>query len=424
MSLHKNTIGWPIIAAIGVSIVVAGQFSGWNYGLAYGWLNMAVATAVMCLFYAGLLQCMSELSATWPSAGGLGTYVAMAFGERLGGLVSVAMAIAMIACTGAVATFIVAYAASILPIDPLLLKLLLFAGVIGLHLRGARDALGLTLVVGLVAVATLLGFSAGVLPAFRAGNLGLDFGSLSLGGVIQAMPFALWLYVGVEQTITASEESRNPARDIPRGLAIALLVLTLTATCVLVAAPGAGGVAAVAKAGDPLLEALSNAPGATSSLSLWIGLGALFGLLASFFSITYSASRQVYDLARGGFLPTAMVRVNGRGTPVLAILVVAVAGFATSLVGPERVLLGVVLLFTSSYVLTLCAYLRLRQTRRDEPRRYRARGGVLTAYLTLALSLTVVVCSFKLDVLVLVPIALLFLLTSACRRWSRLGVSS
>ncbi|SDK11800.1 ethanolamine permease [Pseudomonas delhiensis] len=423
MSLHKNTIGWPIIAAIGVSIVVAGQFSGWNYGLAYGWLNMAVATAVMCVFYAGLLQCVSELSATWPSAGGLGTYVAMAFGERLGGFVSVAMAIALMACVGAVATFIVAYAASILPIDPLLLKVIVFTAVTLLHLRGARDALWLTLVVGLIAIATLLGFSAGVMPRFQASNLDIELGSLSLGGVIHAMPFALWLYVGVEQAITASEETRMPGRDISRGLVIALLVLTLTAFSVLLAAPGAGGVEAVAQAGDPLLAALGKANGDSAGFSMWIGLGALFGLLASFFSITYSASRQVYDLARGGFLPAGMAQVNTRGTPVFAVLAVAVAGFATSLIGPERVLLGVVLLFTSSYLLTICAFLRLRRTRSQEPRSYRTIGGNATAYLTLILSLTVLACSFKLDVLILVPIVVLFLLTSACRRWGRLSAS-
>ncbi|MCY1439444.1 ethanolamine permease [compost metagenome] len=261
-----------------------------------------------------------------------------------------------------------------------------------------------------------------MLPAFRLANLGLDPGSLSLAGVFHAMPFALWLYVGVEQTITASEESRNPARDLPRGLAIALFVLTLTSLCVLFSAPGAGGVAPVAKAGDPLLEALNNAPEAASGLSTWIGLGALFGLLASFFSITYSASRQVYDLARGGFLPAGMTQVNTRGTPVYAVLAVAVAGYATSLVSPERVLLGVVLLFTSSYLLTIAAYLRLRRTH-TEPRRYQAFGGVATAALTMALSLTVLACSFQLDALVLTPIAILFLLTSACRRWSRLSVS-
>ncbi|RAI64864.1 amino acid permease [Pseudomonas fluorescens] len=423
MSLHKNTIGWPIIAAIGVSIVVAGQFSGWNYGLAYGWLNMAIATAVMCVFYAGLLQCVSELSATWPSAGGLGTYVSMAFGERLGGFVSVAMALALIACVGAVATFIVSYAASIVAIDPLLLKLVVFTAVIVLHLRGAKDALWLTLVVGLIAVATLLGFSVGVLPTFKASNLSIELGSISVGGIIHAIPFALWLYVGVEQTITASEETKVPGRDVPRGLAIALLVLTLTSFSVLFAAPGAGGVEAIANAGDPLLEALGKASGGTSGLATWIGIGALLGLIASFFSITYSASRQVYDLARGGFLPSAMSWVNTRGTPVLAVFAVAVAGFSLSLVSPERVLLGVVLLFTSSYLLTICAFLRLRHTRSKEQRSYRAIGGTATAYLTLALSIAVLACSFKLDVLILVPIAVLFILTSVCRRWGRLSIS-
>ncbi len=48
--LKKSALGWPKIAGLGIALVVAGQFSGWNFGLAAGgWLNMLIATLLMAL---------------------------------------------------------------------------------------------------------------------------------------------------------------------------------------------------------------------------------------------------------------------------------------------------------------------------------------------------------------------------------------
>lgn len=328
-----------MIATIGVSIVVAGQFSGWNYGLACGWANMAAATALMCIFYIGMLQCVSELAATWPSAGGLGTYSGLAFGDRIGGMMGVAMGLALTACAGIVAVFVAAYAGSMLTLHPLIIKAALFIAVVLIHLAGTREAMWLTLAAGLVAVTTLIRFSLGLAPSFNVGNLQISPHNLSVAGVISAVPFALWLYLGVEQAVTASEETKDPGRDMPRGLGVALAILTLTAASVLVVAPGVGGLARVAAANDPLFAAISAHRDEVRVFSTLIGLGAVFGLIASFFSITYSASRQLYNLARTGYMPEALAETNPRGTPAPAVFTVAAAGFGISMVSPERILL-------------------------------------------------------------------------------------
>lgn len=46
----KGTLNWFKIAGIGISIVIAGQFSGWNFGLEYGWTNMFIAFVIMFFF--------------------------------------------------------------------------------------------------------------------------------------------------------------------------------------------------------------------------------------------------------------------------------------------------------------------------------------------------------------------------------------
>lgn len=417
-TIRVHTLSWHMIATIGVAIVVAGQFSGWNYGLAYGWANLVGAALLMLVFYAGLLQGLSEMAATWPSAGGLAKYARLAFGEWTGGLVSVSMALALIACTGIVGTFIASYAQTILGVPGLIIRLVLFGGVMALHLRGTKEAMWMVLLAGAVAVTTLLVFAAGNFSEVEIGNLQLTDHPLSLHGIVQAIPFALWLYLGVEQAVTASEEAEEPSRDVPRGLFMALAILTLTAAGVIICAPGAGGLLNVAKAGDPLLAAIAAQENGHELFTTLIGLGAIFGLLASFFSISYSASRQIFDLSRTGFFPPVFARVTHRGIPVPAFLIVALIGFSISLISPERVLLAAVLLFTSTYFITTLAFLRLRRTRADVPRAYMAIGGSLTGVITLLISTVIFYACFNIDWLMLTAILAVFCYVILHRRKS------
>ena len=96
--LKKSALGWPKIAGLGIALVVAGQFSGWNFGLmAGGWINMLIATLLMALLCGGLALCVAELSTALPSAGGVFVYAQSAFGPFVGYLVGVACALALTA---------------------------------------------------------------------------------------------------------------------------------------------------------------------------------------------------------------------------------------------------------------------------------------------------------------------------------------
>lgn len=127
------------------------------------------------------------------------------------------MAIALIAGTGIVSEFISAYGQSLLGLDGTLIKVLLFSGVLCLHLYGTKESMWVILIAGLIAVMTLLIFSGVSLTHLDLRKLADDGSVLSFSGVVQALPYALWMFVGVEQAVTASEEARNPVRDIPRG---------------------------------------------------------------------------------------------------------------------------------------------------------------------------------------------------------------
>lgn len=416
--LKKSALGWPKIAGLGIALVVAGQFSGWNFGLmAGGWLNMLIATLLMALLCGGLALCVAELSTALPSAGGVFVYAQSAFGPFVGYLVGVACALALTVGTGAAATFICAYTESIFGLGGWPVKIALFVVIIGIHLRGVGEAMGLTMIAGVIAVAALLTFGVAMAPHVELANLltmpAASAGpAISLGGIFACVPFAIWLFITVEQTGSAAEEADNPGRSMPRGILAAIGTLLVTALVVLVCAPGAGGVEAVGSAGDPLYAAMTstNAYGDASWLAKVIGCGAVFGLIATFFSLVYAASRQLFAMARDGLFPQWLGKTGKRGTPFPALLLIGAIGLPLSAIDPATVMLAVVLLLNVCYLFIFGAYLRIKRSQPDLPRPFRLAGGTVIAWLGLALTLVVIAACFQLDLMMLIALAVTFIL--------------
>lgn len=423
MSLAKSAISWRQIAGLGISLVVAGQFTGWNYGLAAGgWANMAAATFLMAVFCFGLALCVAELSAALPHAGGIYTYAEAAFGSFAGYLVGFAVFTALTIGSGAAVVFISAYSGHAFGFGGWPLKVSVFALILGLHIRGVGEALRWMVAAGLLAVISLLVFDLAMLPYFRLANLAtpaLPF-HLDAQGVFACIPFAIWLFITIEQTAAASEEAEDPGRTMPRGIIAAILVLLLTALGVLVLATGAGGLSRVGAADDPLYAAMTStsALGSATWLARVIGAGAVLGLFATLFSLIYAASRQLFALARDQRLPLFLGRTNRRGAPHVALVLVGGIGLAMSAVRPEKVLLGVVLLLSASYIVVLASFIRLRMTRPDLHRPFRAWGGNVMATICLLLSVLVFVACFQVDIDILAGLGVTF---SAASAWYFFG---
>ncbi|WP_136162688.1 amino acid permease [Sphingomonas flavalba] len=422
--LARAAIGWRQIAGLGVALVVAGQFTGWNYGLAAGgWANMVAATLLMAVLCFGLALCVAELSAARPSAGGLYVYCEAAFGPFAGYAVGFAVFAALSISTGAAVQFVSAYCEHAFGFGGWPLKLALFAAIIALHARGVGEAMRWMVGAGVLAVVAIGLFDMTMLPYFDPAKLTVDGRppAVDLAGVIACIPFAIWLFISVEQTAAASEEVRDPARAMPRGIIAAIVILLLSALSVLLLAAGGGGVAQVGAADDPMLAAMTSplAQGGPGPMVMIVGAGGMLGLVATLFSLIYSASRQLFALARDGHLPAVLARTNRRGAPHVALLLVGAIGVAMASVRPESILLAVVLLLSASYVVLLAAFIRLRRRQGDLHRPFRAWGGQVTAALCLCLALLVCVACFQVEVPVLVGLALLLGAAGLCYLWSR-----
>ena len=66
--------------ALGVGAVISGHFSGWNFGLAFGWGSMFVATIVITVMYLGLTYSLAEMSPALPHTGGAYSFARSSMG--------------------------------------------------------------------------------------------------------------------------------------------------------------------------------------------------------------------------------------------------------------------------------------------------------------------------------------------------------
>ena len=115
------------------------------------------------------------------------------------------------------------------------------------------------------------------------------------------MPYAIWFFLAIEGVPLAAEEAKDPAKNVPRGIIAAMAVLLVTGAVVLLLTTGPVA-RTMQSSGNPLVEALGD--GAAAKVVNYIGLA---GLIASFFSIIYAYSRQLFALSRAGYLPKAAV---------------------------------------------------------------------------------------------------------------------
>ncbi|WP_024805950.1 ethanolamine permease [Nocardia sp. BMG51109] len=407
-TLRSGSAGWLLLAGLGVSYVISGDYSGWNFGLAEGGFGgLLIATVLIAAMYFAMVLGMAELSAALPAAGGGYTFARRALGPWGGFATGTAILLEYAIAPAAIATFIGAYVESLNLFgitDGWWVYLAVYALFIGIHLAGVGEALKAMFVITAIALVGLVVFAVAAWGRFETANLtdipvsadalgASEFLPSGVFGIWAAVPFAIWFFLAVEGVPLAAEEAREPEKNVPKGIIISMSVLLVTGAAVLVLSTGALGAEALSGSGNPLVEALGD--GGTAKAVNYIGLA---GLVASFFSIVYAYSRQTFALSRAGYLPTGLSVTNRRKAPILALIVPGIAGFVLSLTGAGAMLLNMAVFGAAvSYVLMMVSHivLRVREPRMRRP--YRTPGGVVTTGFALVVACAAVVATFLVD---------------------------
>ena len=310
----------------------------------------------------------------------------------------------------AIAIFIGGYVESLIGVDGPLVYAAFYAVFVGIHLWGAGEALKIMIGITALAVLAIGVFIIGMLPHFSIGNLfdiapdqstvgASVFLPNGLMGVWSALPFAMWLFLAVEGVPLAAEEAGDPGRDMPRGIITAMLILLVFAASVLLLAPGGAGAEAMSTSAAPLVDALSAVYGEGNWAAGFVNLVGLAGLIASFFSIIFGYSRQVFALSRAGYLPRALSLTNARKAPAMALIVPGIIGFLLSLTGEGDLMITMAVFgATISYAMMMLSHILLRRREPDLERPYITPGGTLTSGVAMVLAVIAFASTFVVSI--------------------------
>ena len=405
--LKQGAVGWLLLVGLGVAYVISGDFAGWNFGLAQGgWGGMFIATAVVAIMYLCMCLSMSEMSTMLPTAGGGYSFARTAFGPFGGYLTGTAILIEYAIAPAAIACFIGAYCESLFGIGGWKVYLACYIIFMAIHLKGAGEALKIMFVITAIAAVALFVFIIAMIPHFNSANLfdiaissnragASAFLPLGYMGIWAAVPYAIWFFLAVEGVPLAAEEAKDPTKSLPRGLIGSMLILATFAILILVLGVGAAGANLLKDSGAPLVDALVAVYGQNTWLASFVNVVGLAGLVASFFSIIYAYSRQIFALSRAGYLPTSLALTNKNKAPYLAIIIPGIIGFGLSLTGEgDLLILMAVFGATISYVLMMLSHIKLRISRPDMHRPYKTPGGIVTSSIALVLAAIAVIAGF------------------------------
>lgn len=361
----KKALSSVHLWALAVGLVISGEYFGWNYGWGVaGTIGFLIATIIVTVLYVCFIFSFTELNSRIPDAGGPFAFSQAAFGPVMGLISGYATLVEFVFAPPAIAFALGSYVHFLNPAIPVLATAIA-AYVIFTFINwlGIKESANFNMVITVLAILELLLLMSLLFPHYQTANFIRHNDHVNIEGIFKALPFAVWLYLGIEGVAMVSEEVKDPKKNIQRGYLIGMFTLVFLALGVMILCGGIGDWRTLSNLDYPLPEAVSQVMGRSSTWTqLFAGIG-LFGLVASFHGIIIGYSRQIFALSRARLLPGILSRVNKKHqTPHMALIAGGLVGLICLLTGTTNTViiisaLGAVFM----YAISMLCLLRLRK---------------------------------------------------------------
>jgi amino acid transporter len=335
-----------------------------------------------------IILSFGEVSSYFRGTGGPILYIGTAFGPMAGFQSGWALYVSRVTAFGANANLLVSSIAYFwAPADEGLVRVILLALICGsltwVNVIGVQHAMrSLTALTILKIVPLVILIGAGL---SHVDGSTFPFAEVPLPGRSEIGTAALVLmyaYVGFEGALVPAGEARNPARDMPRALLLALVVVTIF--YVAIQAISVAVLPGLASSDRPLIDVGAVLFGPVGALLIAAGVVASVG--GNIAAAMLSAPRMTYAMARHRSLPAWFGEVNERfSTPANSVIFYGVASFVLAVSGSFVWLAGLtVLTRLLIYVLSIATIPYLRIKYADATDRFVLPGGYLIPLLGIA----------------------------------------
>lgn len=345
------TVGAGIYVLVGAIARHAGTFAPWSFLLA------AVVMALTVASY-------SEMATRYPVSAGEAAYMRAAFGSRFMSTVVGLLTLA----TGIVASAAVTLGGTGYVRQFIDLPAPLVASAI-IVVLGAVAAWGILESVLLASLFTVIEVGGLVLIIVTATHSGVAFvpalaalpplDSTTLSGIAFASLLAFFAFIGFEDLANVVEEANAPQRNIPRAMALTLLITSVLYVLVAAIAVSAVSPEQLASSPAPLSLVYRTVAGLSPATFNAIAVVATLNTILAQMTM---ASRVVYGMARQGDLPKFAGQVHGAtGTPLVATALVVACVIALALLFPlERLAESTSIATLATFALVNLSLLRIK----------------------------------------------------------------
>lgn len=394
-SILPRVLGPMHIWALGVGIVLVGEFMGWNFTIAKGGsLGSIIACWTIGILYVCLVMINTEIGSVIPEAGGQYAMAKYLLGPLASFNIGLMLVFEYVMLEAADALVVGQILQSLHPdiqSTPYIILTLLVLTY--LNYRGVYATLTLNFFITALAFITILillvgtGFysESGSLLQLKRFSDGLPYGWI---GILAALQFGIWFYLGIEGTALAAEECRSTGRALPVGALVGLATLLVGATLTWYVCSGLVLADKLGESVYPLYDA-ARATGIPFVIAALFA-GTILSCLASANGCINDSSRAWFAMARDTLIPGAFAVTHPRfKTPYRAILFLLPMSLAFGFTGLlDQVITFSILSALLVYLFT--AYMMLKFRKMYPPgtidRGYTAPWHPVVAYLLLALT--------------------------------------
>jgi APA family basic amino acid/polyamine antiporter len=408
----RKELTWWDLTVFGVSVVVgAGIFTvtASTFGNITGpALSISFVIAAVTCGLAAL--CYAEFASTLPVAGSAYTFSYATFGEFVAWIIGWDLILEFAVGAAVVAKgwssylgTVFGFASGTWQLGPLNFDwgaLLIVAVVATLLAMGTKLSSNFSAVVTAIKVAVVLlvvvvgsfyiksaNFSPFIPPAETgkdAAGTGIDqtvFSLLTGGGsshygwygVLAGASIVFFAFIGFDVVATTAEETKNPQRDVARGILASLGIVTVLYVAVSIVLSGMVSYTELRDSGAKVNLATAFALNGIDWAAKVISIGALAGLTTVVMVLILGLSRVMFAMARDGLLPRGLAQTDAKDRPVRITVIVAVLIAVSATVFPVAKLEEMVNVGTLfAFILVSAGVIVLRRTRPDLKRGFKA----------------------------------------------------
>jgi APA family basic amino acid/polyamine antiporter len=319
----KRTLGLFDASAIGIGAIIGGGIfvvTGLAAGRAGPGLLFSLLISAVVAFFTALS--FSEIAAQRPREGGGYDYAHELVSPLAGFVAGWLWLVSNVVVGVAVSIGFASYFSALVNLPVRLIAPIACIGVTVVNSLGTRGSATMNNGLVLVKLSILVFFVVFGLFGVKSTNFSPLFPN-GPAGVMQASAIIFFAFSGFARITILSEEVKDPERNVPRAIMIALAVSTVVYLLVGYVAVGLAGYHELANSGSPLADAAAiESKGAANIVSL----GALAATLSVLLTTLLGLSRVSYSMARNHDLPGffGIIR-GGRGVPLNSVIVLGLA---------------------------------------------------------------------------------------------------